>query len=57
MLGLYVCDDLMFVFVSMDVEIVVKKIVYFVVSGGVYVMIEGGDVMFGCLGKFVVYVV
>ncbi|HIH2754711.1 TPA: type VI secretion system Vgr family protein [Burkholderia lata] len=54
-LGLRARDDLKVASASADVEIAAKKTVHLAVSGGAHVTIEGGDVTFGCPGKFVVY--
>ncbi|MCW5139030.1 type VI secretion system Vgr family protein [Burkholderia cenocepacia] len=54
-LGLHARDDLTLASASADVEIAAKKTVHLAVSGGAHVTIEGGDVTFGCPGKFVVY--
>ncbi|MGU7779702.1 type VI secretion system Vgr family protein [Burkholderia sp. PU8-34] len=54
-LGLRARDDLKVASASADVEIAAKQAVHLAVSGGAHVTIEGGNVTFGCPGKFVVY--
>ncbi|MBN3856619.1 type VI secretion system tip protein VgrG [Paraburkholderia sp. Ac-20340] len=48
-------DDVRLASASADVQIAAKKTVHLAVSGGAHITIEGGNVTFGCPGKFVVY--
>lgn len=54
-LSLRARDDLKLVSASADVQIAAKNTVHLAVSGGAHITIEGGNVTFGCPGKFVVY--
>jgi type VI secretion system VgrG family protein len=54
-LALRARDDLKLASASADVQIAAKNTVHLAVSGGAHITIEGGNVTFGCPGKFIVY--
>ncbi|WP_321877551.1 type VI secretion system Vgr family protein [Paraburkholderia bannensis] len=54
-LALRARDEVKLVSASADVQIAAKQTVHLAVSGGAHITIEGGNVTFGCPGKFVVY--